>query len=181
MVIAGVLSLTAFACLSISCNSKKTEIRKELGEFTKATVTIPDNMDCIDGLNVKEYKDTTKKAKLVIYYDTLSCQNCSISHLSQMEPLFERSRKSGAFDVLIIFSPRPEECANVTTEIATLEFDFPVFVDTYGEFRNNNKCIPTDDRFHSFLLDKEGHPIFVGNPLDSKQLETLFTNIVNKL
>ena len=104
-----------------------------------------------------------------------------MNHLAQIKSLFKRDKETGLFDVVIVFSPRPEECANVTTEIATHAFDFPVFVDTYGEFRNNNKCIPTDDRFHSFLLDKEGHPIFVGNPLDSKQLETLFTNIVNKL
>jgi hypothetical protein len=175
------LFLAVLTCLVFASCSKKTEIRRQMKKFTAATVVIPDNMDCINGLSVKKYVEKTKKAKLILYYDTLSCQSCSIHHIVQMEPLFDRSKKSGKFDVLIIFSPKSDECANVITDLVTLDYNFPIYVDTYGSFRDENKCIPLDIRFHAFLLDKNGHPIFVGNPLDSNPLNDLFEKALKKL
>ena len=36
-------------------------------------------------------------------------------------------------------------------------------------------------RFHSFLLDKEGHPVFVGNPLASDRMMELFKEALESL
>ena len=39
-----------------------------------------------------------------------------------------------------------------------LDFPYLVYVDYSGSFAETNMCIPEDNRFHSFLLNKEGHP-----------------------
>ena len=41
--------------------------------------------------------------------------------------------------------------------------------------------LPDDKRFHSFLLDRDGHPVFIGNPTANEQLWVLFKEVLANL
>lgn len=58
---------------------------------------------------------------------------------------------------------------------------FPIYIDQYGEFRSLNPRIPDDKRFHSFLLNKNGYPIYVGNPLNSQKLFDIFIKHLKRI
>ena len=76
------------------------------------------------------------------------------------------------FQVVVLFSPKPEDVPHVIRALSEREIGFPVYVDYDGLMPAT--LIPTDQRFHSFLLyDK--HPVMVGNPLSSKALMSVFT------
>lgn len=62
-----------------------------------------------------------------------------------------------------------------------LDFPYPVYVDFNCSFRKLNTGIPEDVRFHSFLLDKNGHPVFVGNPNANETLNHLFEKVLSGL
>ena len=43
-----------------------------------------------------------------------------------------------------------------------------------------NRDIPDDRRFHSFLIDVDGHPVYIGNPTANDELLALFDEIIEK-
>lgn len=69
---------------------------------------------------------------MVFYHDSLSCSSCQISHLADIRSVYELSDSLGTFEVMTIFSPRPEEYDQVLRDLEIREFEYPVYVDVTG-------------------------------------------------
>lgn len=83
------------------------------------------------------------------------------------------------FSVMTIFSPKKSEVENTRFQLMLINHTIPIYLDKNGSFAQLNYCIPTDQRFHSFLINETGKPVFVGNPLSNTKLNTLFLNFIN--
>ncbi len=167
--------LLAFITLLASCNEYK--IARQLENFRKETITFPDDLIKIKGESIGMSGEFHGGMTLVLYYDSLSCSTCQIGHLHELTHLYEFSDSSGV-SVISIFSPSPEEYETVVREVQIRNFPYPIYIDGTGSFRRNNRGIPSDNRFHCFLLDSEGRPFFVGNPTASSQLWNLYTESI---
>ncbi len=165
--------LLAFSLLSCS----EYRISKQLNEFRKVTITIPEDLLMVSGQSMGMLGAASDGLTLILYYDSLSCSTCQISHLSELQHLYDFSDSLGV-SVMSIFSPKPEELETVINEVRIRDFPYPVFIDGTGTFREMNRTIPADSRFHSFLLDSERHPIYVGNPSSSNQLWDLYKEVI---
>ena len=73
------------------------------------TVVTPAGMQGVDTAGVFFYKDKSDLPKLIFYYDSASCSDCEIAHLTSIEWLYRKSSEDGTFEVLTIFSPKPED------------------------------------------------------------------------
>ena len=83
---------------------------------------------------------------------------------------------------MTVFSPRQEEYDEVMKQLILLDFPYPVYIDFSGSFRGGNaETIPEDRRFHVFLMDVNGHPVFVGNPMSGEDLMVLFEKALSGL
>lgn len=142
---------------------------------------IPDELTEVCGRSVSRISDNDKVCRFVTYFDSTSCSICQINHLSDFADLYEIADSADMLDYLIIFSPREEEYADVVKELVERDFPYPVYVDSFGEFRRANAAIPDDKRFHSFLLDRSSHPVFVGNPIASPGLRKLFDKVLDNI
>lgn len=118
--------------------------------------------------------------KFIVYHDSSACSGCKISHLEDLRGLFKLADSLATFKVMVIFSPAQEEYDNVRDAIAVREFDFPVYLDGSASFRHANKAIPDDERFHAFLIDGDGKPRFVGNPMEEDAMRNLFLEALGK-
>lgn len=118
--------------------------------------------------------DMSGKETLIIYYDESECSACVINHLAESVNKYKTISKSNGCNVVILFSPLPENAQKVLINLIDAHLNFPIYIDQYGEFRSLNPRIPDDKRFHSFLLNKNGYPIYVGNPLNSQKLFDIF-------
>lgn len=116
---------------------------------------------------------------LILYHDSLSCSMCKISHLSDLSCVYALADSLGTFEVMSIFSPREEEYDELMKNLIYRDFEYPVYIDFSGSFRRRNECIPEEDLFHSFLIDRNGHPVFVGNPGASDDLWNLFNKALS--
>lgn len=58
--------------------------------------------------------------------------------------------------------------------------DYPVLLDTLGEFEKLNPHLPKNKALHTFLLDENNNVILVGNPLHNKKIEEMFNKIVEE-
>lgn len=64
------------------------------------------------------------------------------------------------------------------------DLDIPIYVDVNKAFQKQNPSIPRDMRFHYFLLDNDGKPLLIGNPITSDKscvyYKRLLININNQ-
>lgn len=172
-----ITSLLFFAIIS-SCVERR-KVKDIMLEFVTSDIIIPDDLDCVFNAETSmSYIDTLKSNKLIIYYDSLDCSSCRISHLFDLYPLYNMADTSD-FSVMTIFSPKKSEVENTRFQLMLINHTIPIYLDKNGSFAQLNNCIPTDQRFHSFLINETGKPVFVGNPLSNTKLNTLFFNFIN--
>ena len=166
------LGLAPVVLLPSSCGNHYAvakEFRKMLGNtihFPDAIVRIPD-----DGLST-EGLINNGLPKLVIWIDSTECSSCRIGNLYEYEELYRQSRDSG-FEVVIMFSPREDEYCDAMHMVGLRHYAFPVYFDSDNSFGIANK-IPSDRRFHAFLLHCENRVCFIGDPTSTAKLNSLF-------
>ena len=162
-----------------SCKTEKGELRLLLEEFEKTQIVLPSDMIMIKEGKICPYlkRDHKDMNTMVFYIGEGECSDCRISHLWDYSELFELSQETGTFEIMIIFSPIEEDISYVQDRILSTQFSYPVYLDIHSLFSELNK-LPDDIRFHTFLLDSDGYPILIGNPLNNKRIRTLFNHII---
>lgn len=173
-------SIAFFTCMWLWASSctERHKIKKALVEFTKSEIVIPSDLECINNRQIKEINtDTLKPLKFIVYYDSLECSACRISHLVDIYPLYDMADTCD-FSVITVFSPKLSEVSNVQNQLRIANHTIPIYIDKYATFRHINKSIPSDHRFHYFLLNENNSPVFVGNPLSSPRLHDLFIEAI---
>lgn len=78
---------------------------------------------------------------------------------------------------MIIISPNAENLDDIIHKLIEIDGKYPVYVDINSDFIQHNR-IPEDARFHSFLIDDKHKPIFVGDPISSDKLMSLFMRYI---
>lgn len=172
--------ITSLLLLTIisSCVERR-KVKDIMLEFVSSDIIIPDDLDCIFNAETSaSYIDTLKSNKLIIYYDSLDCSSCRISHLFDLYPLYTIADTSD-FSVMTIFSPKKSEVENTRFQLMLINHTIPIYLDKNGSFAQLNNCIPADQRFHSFLIDENAKPVFVGNPLSNIRLKKIFFENIN--
>ena len=157
-------------------------VSRHLRDFMDSTISIPNDIQVVSERQVHQVAASIiAGSKLVILYDSLECSSCQIGHLYDYLWSYEKLDSIQSCQLMTIFSPRQEEYDEVVRQLMVLNFPYPIYVDMSGSFRKINKCIPDDKRFHSFLLDKNGKPVFVGNPMSGPRMMELFMEAVSNL
>lgn len=121
------------------------------------------------------------RSRMIIYYDSMSCNLCEISHLQDLLKIYEVAEMMETFDVVTVFAPKAEEYNDIVTRLEDLAFEYPIYADKECSLLAHNPWIPAENYFHCFLTDRSGKPIFVGNPTASNNLWIVFNEAVNTL
>ena len=171
--------ILAFSSLLL-CGCAERQTRKIMKDFIRAEIVLPGDLHSIANRNMSTESLFPKIPTLIIYHDSLECSTCRISHLMDYAGLYEMADTSG-FQIVTVFSPRQEEYDEVLRQLMVHNFPYPIYIDFNSSFRNRNASIPEDPRFHSFLIDKDGHPVFVGNPAASDDLWKVFEKTLAKI
>lgn len=171
--------LTGCILLSLSSCSERQKLRKTMSKFVQSEIQIPDDLECMYNRELTIInKDTLKPYKLIVYYDSLDCSSCRISHLMDLYPLYDMADTSN-FSVITIFSPKKENLEEVSFQIQILDPMIPVYIDRLGSFAQFNQGIPLDVKFHSFLVNNDDIVVLVGNPLYNENIAGLLNKIIN--
>lgn len=169
-----------FCFLFISCSfDRKTEVI--LREFMKEEIIIPEKMLVVYDRSISDVRIDSTRANMLMYFDSTECNRCIIDKLFIFDGLFELQAVSNEFGLCLIFSPKEEEYDALVKELMIADYPYPIYVDYNGVFRKLNPQIPEDRRFHCFLLDKNGYPVFVGNPVASERMMELFKTALDRL
>lgn len=160
-----------------SCTESR-RVKAMMMDFIESEIVIPNDLVCIQaGALTKIDIDSLKQNKYIIYYDSLECSSCRVEHLKEIYPLYQMADTMG-FSVLTIFAPRIRDLDEIKLQLMVSQHPFPVYIDLSREFTIRNREIPLDSRFHCFLIDNEGKPLLVGNPLYNEKILDLLNEIL---
>lgn len=175
----GTIAVLLAVVLSVSCGERR-RLRTELTDFRKSEIEFPGDMEvCNAGNFAMADALDDDMFRQIVYYDSTECTGCRLSRLMELAPLYELAARDGRFEVVTIFSPKEDEVETVRVQLLVQDVGFPVYVDTYGSFSRLNGEIPPDTRFHSFLIDGNGHPVMVGNPAESDAMKEILLEILD--
>ena len=125
--------------------------------------------------------DVQKGLKYIIYKDSLDCTSCAINRMYFWNDFIKYAKLfNGQLKYYFIYSPSKMERKHVEFILKNGNFDFPILLDTLGEFEKLNPHLPKNRTLHSFLLDENNHVILVGDPLSNKKIKKMFYKIVEE-
>ena len=165
--------LLSFLMFVLSCEDNRY-LKNRLTSFEKETIALPQRVLKVEngksGISTIQPEGKT----LVIFFAPKECTSCALSHLKQSESILESFDSAPAASVVVLFVPAEEDLQETVQLVSQENISIPVYVDFEGGFLDNK--IPEDVRFHSFLLDEDGHPVVVGNPISSERIRDLMLN-----
>ena len=81
------------------------------------------------------------------------------------------------FSLFIIF--HTQDIEGIRALFDSYKLDYPFFIDFYGDFKQNNTVVPSERKFHTFLL-KNNSVILVGSPAGSSKMLELYKQEILK-
>lgn len=112
---------------------------------------------------------------IVTYLDSTMCASCAINHLNDLNYLFDGvGPENRPYNLLFIVTPSTGYESEVLLATRTYQGDESFFMDKDHVFLKNNPFIPSDRRFHSFLIDRYGKVKIVGDPRCGEKLRSLY-------
>lgn len=177
----GLLLLGVCFALLASCRERKT--KKDVEKLLSAEIVVPSEIgQVLFGRDTMLVDTGGSPARLVIYTDSLSCSSCRLKYMFEYNDilgLHEELRSE--FWPIFVFSPRSGLSAEIRNTLLLYRFDYPILLDDKGRFPAANPHIPADSRFHTFLLDRNGKVVLVGNPVNNPPLWELYKTTINQL
>ena len=163
--------------LFFGCKSEKEQVRDKIEEMKSRPIEL-----CLDKMECRRnpLSKLNKKYTIVVYVDSAECSSCALSKLRFWNPLIaEAKKKQLDIDYVFILAPKKKDMEDVNVELEITDLQSSIYVDTAFAFKKNNKDLPKENKYHSFLLNTEGKVILIGSPIANKKVMDIYKNIVN--
>ncbi|MBE6334316.1 MAG: hypothetical protein E7071_05780 [Bacteroidales bacterium] len=121
------------------------------------------------------------KLSLVIYSDETVCSSCAVKGMYVWNELIDstKNRYGDSLPFYFIFTPEKEQLVDLKIALKRSGFDYPVYIDTLGVFKQRNRHIPKNKLLHTFLLDSDRKVVLVGSPLSNYAIMQMFYQIAD--
>ncbi len=171
-------SLFVFVICSITACSNRESVISDIQKIKSRKIAFP---TLYNAQNSNINNENKRPINLVIYYDSLECSHCRISHLVDMKDIVEISHLYEQFDVLFIFAPAKKDMRHLWLSVKKHEYENKIYIDSTCNFLKYNPHIPSKSQYHSFLLDRNNDVVLVGNPLASDAMWDLFRKTLDNM
>ena len=168
---------TMICLLFLGCKSEKEQVRDKIEQMKSRPIEL-----CLDKMECRRnpLSKLNKKYTMVVYVDSAECSSCALSKLRFWNPLIaEAKKKQLDIDYVFILAPKKKDMEDVNVELEITDLQSSIYVDTAFAFKKNNKDLPKENKYHSFLLNTEGKVILIGSPIANKKVMDIYKNIVN--
>ena len=161
-------------------HKQKKKLETELRLFKETAITFPGNL-LSKNFDEQTPPDTTllfRPLKMVAYVNQGGCEGCKLQALLPIYMFILENEHLKNFSVIIILNPSDMEAADYT--LTDMRFHQTVFYDLDGSFERLNPHLPTNEQFHTFLLNEDNKVVLVGNPAHNEKLKKLYLAELNK-
>lgn len=181
------LFIIIFCFLSISA-CRNGQDKKADG--IKDTITTMQKNSLKLGLERMEYcipdNDTPRtdkmdaEYKLVVYVDSTLCSPCIINKMFWWNDIIDLTRKDkDNVDYIFIFEPKRNQIEDAHLAAESSGLKNRLYLDTACVFRAENSFIPSDDKYHTMLINSKDSIVMVGSPLTNRSIRKVFLQILN--
>lgn len=173
-----VLSLLVSMLLLCCCGD---DVSSKMRSMIENRVELPSNLGVAWGDTAQNSTVSLRPPLFVVHIDSMDCSSCLIPRLVRFEGIYAESLRLENYSLCVIVSPKQDEAGLVVNIVRNNKFIFPVYIDKDNQFDELNPQIPSDIRFHCFLTNGSGYPVFIGDPTSSDRLMGLFKNSLDSL
>lgn len=176
------LALFLILICCFSCKQIKQEelVLSVLNEWIGKELLVPDSTCFFKYDENYNFCSDFDKAdyRILNYIDSLDCLNCNLRLKEWNILIKELSEKGKTVIPVFVFSPKN---TNRMKEIFPLvkrnALTFPIVIDSLDLFNKLNN-FPLDNRFHTFLLNKDNQVLYIGNPVHNPKIEELYLKVI---
>ncbi len=165
------ITIPVIAIILIAVSNRK-DGNDELSRFLGSQICFPKDTPLpADG----------QSATMVVYYNYATCTTCMMRRISEWTELLDGIDSIHGFTPLFIFEPAENKRDEYLRELEHSALPYPVLSDFDHEFHKINMKIPSDTRYHVFLLDGNNNVVLAGNPVHNTTLRELYRMYVSAL
>ena len=166
------------AVFLFSCNS---HIDSRFRTMVGTTVVVPTSqMKRIKCTKYSGLDDNKSEMFVVNYIDSLGCISCKLTKKRAEEDMFLEKMQADGLNMVYIVDARFYDKDKVEDMMFDYRFEGIVYLDTCNAFLEANPHIPDNKLFHTFVINKEGKVLMVGNPFQNEKMEELFKKVMAK-
>ena len=174
-----IIVLVCLASLIAGCVSSGDKRVKRLSSHK---LVFPSSLERIEGTGETHPDLTAQAIRLIIYVDSTECSSCRVNSLHGYTKFASLDPRQPQIQISVILWPNSETAGTIDKDIAHRNLPFDVFIDRDGSFLDANSFLPRVGRnYHAFLLDADGKPLMVGDPLSGAGMDRLLRNVLYSL
>jgi len=168
------------SCLMLlsSCSSPESKAKSVIENWMAREVIIPHNIifKSITTDTISKYI-FNHSYKILVYVDSVGCTGCRLG-LVDWKAFIDRCQSKG-YDVGFLFVIQSSDYTKFEQKLEIEKFTYPVIYDLTDKFNSLNK-FPEDDKFRTFLLDKDNKVVLIGSPIRSEKIWKLYIDVLSK-
>lgn len=165
-----------FLILVSSCNTDKNSIRHKIEKMNSMPINL-----CLNEISCKlrQQNHNNYKYRMVVYVDSTECTPCELGHLRFYIPLIHEAQKNKTdIGFFFIIAPKEQDWFDLNMEIEETDISGNIYIDSTYIFLKSNPTIPKEKKFHSFMLDKNNHIVFIGSPIDNEKIKGIYRKLI---
>ena len=164
-----------------SCNNNNESLNSMLLKMKSVPVK----------LDIDQYKNiclsdsivpfSSQDYKFIKYIDSTNCTSCVLQNLylwNDFIDLYKEQYKNVSF--YFIISDKNLKEMDILFMLKNTNFNHSILLDTSNVFMRTNPNIPSESKWHTFVLDKSDSIILVGDPIHNKKIEELYNQTMDE-
>lgn len=160
-----------------SCqNLKDKEFRNVIMEWSNKKIFLPDSLYMINNHEIVGTKIQKGKYTILSYIDSTGCTPCKL-HLSKWKDFISEMQQVSMDSVFVMLIVNDGSFETVDYISTWDKFSHSIYVDVNDSLNNLNH-FPMDERFQTFLLDKNNKVLAIGNPIHNPKVKELYMKII---
>ncbi len=172
---------TISSCKLFRQENEANRLKRIYQEFLGKKLDLPDSVFILDRNCIQKKNNidlnNRNQLKIITRIDG-NCGKCINDIKRWNEEIIKKIDTSFVNIHIFIYTDNPSYFTkHICPEIA---IDYPLLIDTLNRFVISNDLPRFDNRFHSFLLDKNNNIILIGSPLHNSDLKTLYLGEIEK-
>ena len=175
-----ILIILITVLIPISCSNKNNKIAQEIVDewVGKKIQELPlDSYAIYTDTTIKYLRISQPEYSIVSYVDSAGSESCKLHLYERATFIKELSKLHGKSTAAFLMIVHPANEYEFIHTIRKYGFHYPVYIDRDKLFDKINH-FPTKDIFHTFLINKSGKILFVGDPIENIKVKQAIFNII---
>lgn len=164
----------------LACKESETQrITNLMRSWRGKVVCFPEDTQLLSfiGDSIYKYNLRSTDYAIITYVDSIGCMSCKLQ-LPEWEKLIDTVDSVSGGTVSCLFFFHPSDKKELISLLKRVHFTYPVCIDASDSFNKLNR-LPSDDRFRTFLLDKDNKVIAIGNPVHNPKIKEIYLDIIS--